>query len=729
MNLLESVTHVCTRLAPGGWHSLMLAHGLDLLAEPLAAELGKALNIDRSIPGFADFALAGHRAIEAGVPSRSLLFHALASPQVINDENGQALQLFPTLGEIETVLDYVYSVSPPTLASLRSKALGAPLAVVAFASEYRCAADTVHGRHADLCFSRTGIARVGTAPAHHDEKLRSFLPFVDDDPHGIRVMPVRYSAYIAVQLKGNAARFGPMDFQADIDPALDFWVPLHKLFNGSQCLEDMTLTVTLDNHQINEKLRHIHLRHSGTGWQEPQISQPPFVVTENLAHWASIADVGPGLLVPEARTRLVESVEYQGQALSFMMPANTAGMVHGRHRVKADGSIDDLNDHADVEERVRQGGYRALHYQDGTADGWVRARCEALEKLFPSVAAYSLIGPPDFYPLCSQRKLLHWVSNEPALPGNSIWHARLEALSNVRYCANLHLQDQLFSPVDRGVSAIVALLDQAGTAQPATQLPSPSPSRPTTLPDGAAGVFGPGWEVGWVREQTADSEWINVLAGYQMASPFPEDAKICAALGSFWPGVAPDSARVFEPRSTLHSIIPLTDQEIGMGSNVAWDDQRGPQLVVQDDRLLVQYHAYAHADYTQVALDGRFSLGMTGRTGQTAYQHRVLSMHRVYAVLGAASDKSLRNAWPLLSFTDVVRPDAELDIAQEQSGRVLEGDVQRFLLFKRGAVQIAESDFRLRHVEVEELLILLLSAKAILIKRETLPWQVANEKR
>jgi hypothetical protein len=725
MNLLESVTQVCRRLAPGGWHSLMLAHGLDLLADPLAAELNKPLNIDRSIPGFADFALAGSRAIEAGAPARSLLFHALASPQVICDENGQTLQLFPTAAEIETMLDHVFSVSPPTLDNLRHKARGAPLAMVAFTSEYRCAADTVHGRHADLCFSRTGIARVGTAPAFYDAKLRSFLPFVDGDPHGIRVMPVRYSAYIAAQLKGDAERFGPMDFQLEVDPELDFWVPLHKLFNGSQCLQGMNLALTLDNHQINEKLRHIHLRHSGTGWQEPQISLPPFVVTENLARWAAVTDVGPGLLVPNAKSRLVEPVVYQGQPLSFVMPANSGGMIHGRHRVEADGSIEDLNDHENVEELLRQGGYRAVHYQDGTADGWVRAQCPALENSLPTVAAYSVIGPPDFYPLCSQRKLLHWISDEPTLPSTGLWHARLEALSNVRYCANLELQDHLFSPADRGVSAIVGLADQTGMQQSTSTLPSPS--RPTSLPDGAAGVFGPGWEVGWVRQRTADDEWINVLAGYQMASPFPEDAKICAALGSFWPGVSPDSARVFEPRSTLHSIIPLTDEEIGMGGGVAWDHQRAPQLITHDNRLFAQYHAYAHADYTQVALDNLFSLGMTGHTSQTAYQRRVLSMYRVYRVLGAASDKPLRNTWPLLSFLEVQRPNAELDTAQAESGQVLDGWVQRFLLYKRGAVQIAESDFRLRHVEVEALVFLLLSTDAILIKTDMLPWQVADE--
>ncbi|MNN42694.1 hypothetical protein D3C81_1568920 [compost metagenome] len=160
---------------------------------------------------------------------------------------------------------------------------------------------------------------------------------------------------------------------------------------------------------------------------------------------------------------------------------------------------------------------------------------------------------------------------------------------------------------------------------------------------------------------------------------------------------------------------------------LAWDNQRGPQLITQDDRLIVQYHAYAHADYTQVALDGQFSLSTTGHTAQTVYQQRVRSMYRVYRALGAASDKPMRNAWPLLSFVDVQRPNAELDSAQAQAGQLLDGWVQRFLLYKRGAVQIPASDFRLRHVEVEELVILLLSADAILIKRDTLPWRVAHE--
>jgi hypothetical protein len=726
MDLLESVTRTCTRLAPGGWHSLLLHHGLDILAVPLDTELIKPLTIDRNLPGFEDFSSAGNRAIESSQPSHSLLYHALASPEVTLDEAGQPLQLYPTPAEIEAILDYVYGVNPPTLEDLQRKAQGAPLALVVFASEYRCAGDTVHDEHADLCFSRTGIARVGTAAARYDAQRRCFLPWVDDDVHGIRVMPVRYSAYIAMQHKGDAARFGPMDFQVDVDADLDFWVPLHKLSEGVQCLAGMDLTLELDNHQINEKLRHIHLRHSDTGWEEPEISQPPFVITDGLADWATQADLGPGLLLPQPWPRLVEQAIYQEKPLAFQLPPNTAGMVHGRHKVLVDGSIEDLNDQEHVAERVRQGGYRALHYVDGTADGWVRARCPALESVLPTVAAYSVIGAPDFFPLCSQRQLIRWANTEPTLPSPDIWHARLQALSNVRYCANLSLKDQPFSADDRGVTAIVALPRETGsTLSPSLQ--RPPVMRPSSLPDAAAGVFGPGWEVGKIRQQSEDGTWLDCLSGYQMASPFTEDVRICAALGSYWPGVAPDSARTFEPRGNLHTIIPLTDQEVGQTGGPAWDNQRGPRLVQQAGDWIVQYHAYEYTDYTQVALDGRFSLQRTGSTTPQDYEDRVLSMHRVYNVLGIGNDKPLRNTWPLLSFTLVQRPNLELDTAEQEAGLQLNGWVHRFQLYQRGLSWIPDFDFKLRHVEIQRQVRLLVSAEAILVKHEALPWQIALE--
>ncbi|WP_414912993.1 hypothetical protein [Pseudomonas sp. IT-P258] len=706
---------------------MLLRHGLDILAVPLDSELIKPLTIDRNLPGFEGFTSAGNRAIESSQPSHSLLYHALASPEVTLDEAGQPLQLYPTPAEIEAILDYVYGVNPPTLEDLQRKAEGAPLALVVFASEYRCAGDTVHGEHADLCFSRTGIARVGTVAAHYDAQRRCFLPFVDDDVHGIRVMPVRYSAYIAMQHKGNAARFGPMDFQDDVDAGLDFWVPLHKLFEGTQCLAGMDLTLELDNYQINEKLRYVHRYYEGTaGWQEPEISQPPFVITDGLAVWATQADLGPGLLLPQPKSRLVELAYYQGKPLSFQVPRGTSGIVHARHQVSKDGQIKDLNDREGVDEIVRQGGYRALHYHDGMADGWVRAHCPSLENSLPSVAAYSVIGAPDFFPLCSQRQLIRWANTEPNLPTPpDIWHTKLEALSNIRYCANLSLKDQPFSADDRGVTAIVALPREAGSTSSSANSAT-TVARPSSLPDAAAGVFGPGWELGRVFQLSEDNTSLHFLAGYKLASPFSEDVRICAALSSFWPGVAPDSARTFEPRGSLHTIIPLTDQEIGQTGGPAWDNQRGPRLVEQAEGRFVQYHAYEYTDYTQVALDGGFSLQLTGNTTLQDYEDRVLSMNRVYNVLGVGSNKPERNKWPILSFTFVHRPDEELDTAEQEAGLQLSGWVHRYQLYERGLDSTRDIDFKLRNVEILHQATLLVSAEAILVKHDESSWQIAK---
>ncbi|MFD2883779.1 hypothetical protein ACFS4T_17925 [Pseudomonas lini] len=134
MSLLEAVEGVCARLATDeGWHALLLRHALDIKARPLEAELKRTLTVDRTAKGFEDFSLSGQRGIEARNPSRSLLFHALASPNVITDPNGKALELYPTAAEIETVLDYVYGVEPPSLTGLQQQAgEGTALAIVVF---------------------------------------------------------------------------------------------------------------------------------------------------------------------------------------------------------------------------------------------------------------------------------------------------------------------------------------------------------------------------------------------------------------------------------------------------------------------------------------------------------------------------------------------------------------------------------------------------------------------
>jgi len=59
--LLEGVVGTCTRLADAGWRDLLLAVSggqLDIAAADLAASLAQPIPIiDRSLPGFEDFAM------------------------------------------------------------------------------------------------------------------------------------------------------------------------------------------------------------------------------------------------------------------------------------------------------------------------------------------------------------------------------------------------------------------------------------------------------------------------------------------------------------------------------------------------------------------------------------------------------------------------------------------------------------------------------------------------
>ena len=81
--LIEGVAQACRRLAPLGWGEMLKdATGgqLDIAAADLKDELNKPLAIDRTYPGFGDFALSATRAVEPGIPDRSLLYQRSLRP-------------------------------------------------------------------------------------------------------------------------------------------------------------------------------------------------------------------------------------------------------------------------------------------------------------------------------------------------------------------------------------------------------------------------------------------------------------------------------------------------------------------------------------------------------------------------------------------------------------------------------------------------------------------------
>jgi hypothetical protein len=714
MALLEQVQAMCERLSPKGWGPLMAAHGLDITADDLHAELSKTLPaVNRSVPGFEDFALEGVRGVEPGDPARSLLFHAFASPSVTTGADAVELGAFPTSAELEVLENYVYGVRPPSMAELLTLSHGHDVAIVVFATQYRPSFQTPHQRHADVCFARTGIARTGTGPAVYDGRLRGFTP-VAPDAHEIRVLPATYGVYLAVLAPGDQASFVPMRFlvpdgQAEEkgDQARNFWLPIHKLFSGQECIRAMDLHIQLRVGHVNEKLRRIHLSlGQNASWHEPDISQPPFRFTDGIAELSADPTLATGTLMPVPHHRLVEPAEYQGVPLTFEVHPNTPlsssfnipaeGLlrhgpeyVHVRTKVTDAGEQVDLNEQADVEAIVAAGGYRALHYLDFTGDGWVTPVVPELAVAIPrSRSAYSLVAAPDFFPSTDQRTLSEWAATRvPTTERQAIWRVPPDPLSDQRFPANLELPGGSFRADEDTVTAIVSL-----ARNPAGEQTGPVTAetfRHSHLPDDAAGVFAPGWDV----SVDGGSGAAEHLAAYGLGSPFPEDSKLCAALSSFWPAVAPDAARTFEPSPAWPTVIPLSDEEIGVVGDLPWDGVPGPTVVQLGDVRVAEYTSLAHADYVLNALANRFTLTRTAAIDDVEYESRVLAMIRVYQALGVRLDQSfsdvVRNKarWTVLSFRRVETSDSSIEAAEAQAGVSLQLPAYRFEVFLRGAVQ------------------------------------------
>ena len=143
----------------------------------------------------------------------------------------------------------------------------------------------------------------------------------------------------------------------------------------------------------------------------------------------------------------------------------------------------------------------------------------------------------------------------------------------------------------------------------------PFPDTATTwLTDAAADVFARGWDTSMFRDTRGD-----FFANYSLGSPFPEDAKLCAAWNSFWPAAAPDTGRTFG----MPTAVPLLDQELGFHPNhpkvlarvavshPGWDGEFGPFLTSNGTQ--VNFASMDRSDYTSAALDGRISLGLLGQ--------------------------------------------------------------------------------------------------------------------
>ncbi|MBO9475710.1 hypothetical protein J7413_19395 [Shimia sp. R10_1] len=732
--MIAIVREIIQRLSDGGWSPIFAKFGINPASETLHDDLIKPVGLSPNqiamIPGFGDISPLAKQAIEPGSPARSILFHALSSPNVTTTPDGTPLAAFPTAADLDQMENVVFGLVPPTFEALAARfGNTANLAAVVFAREYRQAAKTVHGDHADLVFSRTGITRVGTEEAVWDGKTRSYLPREeDDDPFAFRVLPCRYGVYLAVQLKGKKDDFGPFKFNRafelngqeanEPDDQLDFWVPVHKLFDGSDCLLGLTLDVQLDAHHINEKLRRIHVNNLGerglggfdTGFKSPATDVAPFLVTSGLASFLNQNVHGSGTLAATVRPRVIEPTELNGQQIGTKIPARRHGglspsfftpggqrgahpspeWMHVRSRLKRDGTIDNLNLREDVADVVRSASvagvrnFTAGHYTDFTGDGWIDAKVGGLlgSRLDRMVPAYSVIAAPDFYPYVDQSVLLDWWRTQvPTNLRSEMWNRLPLALCDQRSAANITLREfgGDIRPENKTPTAIVGLKGSANAGS--SRGSELEIQRVSALPDAGAGVYQPGWDVSTdVTRVDEHNEDVLHLAAYGLGSPFPEDAKLCAALSAFWPGVAPDSAR----SSGQRPIAPMTDREVGLDGAPAWDGVPGPRRHVDgSNREFVETDNFDHVDYVQNALDGRFTMVETMKVSQQDYQGRVLATARMRQFLRASNnqrpgDPLNLGAVRILSFNQGRQSNATVASAESALGIQFDAGVCQF---------------------------------------------------
>ena len=775
--LLTDVQRICRRLRNRGWGEMLEAHGLHLDKRDLESELLRDnLQIDRSMPGFEDFSGEGMRAVEPGNPARSLLYHAFASPNVQHTAQGSAIDEFPTLPEIEILENYIFSLGRgrdqrrPSLESFRKTFKDLPLGVVVFAYEYRPAARTCHQRHADLCFSRTGVARVGTTTSRYNSLRRGFVPRSDTGLKDIRVVPARYAAFLSILQPGSKEQFCPMRFRnanesdsGRADNKRQFWVPIHKLFSGPECLGDIRdLEVSLTCAHFNEKLRRIHLefarRHPTQtkpgGWGPPDIDNFPFRITQGIAEFADPEQFGEGMVMPLPHP-LVEPAVYKGGALYFSIPKghptgdrgwlssslaieargssgpepvgarHAPEYVNVRHRL-VDGQEVNLNQESDAtfDLLLRDSSVRARHFVDWTGDGWVGCTIPQIKgKKLPFHAAYSLVTAPDFFPNVDQRALMEWSARLPDDLRKSVWPTPPLVLSDQRFAANTQLGGAGFDPKDDTVTAIVSLhMSPTGRQM---QMASDHTARHSWLPDDSAGVFEPGWDVSFDSSPAGDH-----LAAYGLGSPFPEDAKLCAALSSFWPGVAPDSTRTFLPAlDTPITVAPMTDEEIGQNGQLPWDGISGPQVIGDE----VEYARFERADYVDSAARGDFSLALTAQVDQEGYQNRVLAMAKAYEVItnsiGERVKRTDKKSWLLLSFRSVSAGDAEFLDAQRKG--TVTGDIYRFEFIRNTAPAPLEAKPWLVRIRIKERTVLFVGVLSgtvfrVLVKEAGNDWRLVR---
>jgi hypothetical protein len=162
--------------------------------------------------------------------------------------------------------------------------------------------------HADLAFSRSGLARVGTGEALYKGSERCYTP-ITGEPGNIAVLPARYGVFLAKWRTGGNEQVSLLGNGVKGDTERKFLYPIRKLFPGSECLPGRELSLHFAESHRSEKLRRIVQKASGARVPEGlDINKPPFFRESPDPELVRMVPVGatvmvsapPGPLVREA---------------------------------------------------------------------------------------------------------------------------------------------------------------------------------------------------------------------------------------------------------------------------------------------------------------------------------------------------------------------------------------------------------------------------------------------
>lgn len=258
----------------------------------------------------------------------------------------------------------------------------------------------------------------------------------------------------------------------------------------------------------------------------------------------------------------------------------------------------------------------------------------------------------------------------------------------------------------------------------------------------------PGWEIsqGLVYNEPG-APLQRFMQAYSLGTPFLEDAKLCAALGSYWPSVAPDATRTFTPLKDAPgfpypwpTIVPLTDAEIGMEEvqglgRLPWDGITGPEARTVGGRAVVAYQDIDRADY--ITTQDRLTAHLTARVDLAETKARVLAMSAVYWSLGIHDPEFVtrfgnravieilkaKSAWAVLSFTAVEAGDRGLAEAERAAGGRLAGPRRyQFRIYRPGAESRDPSDIQKVLVEIAEDVTAYTDGRTVLLREDGGPW-------